>query len=278
MSKILTIMAGLSICLTMNACGSKSDSQKAVDDANKSIEKTKKDMDKTAEDAKKAGEKAQDDTAQKANESTLDITSAGGQPGSISLAGALVMSESNLDPRVTVKLTSGKSWKGVRPEVKAGTLSLKAKQADATIDEIQKLNDDKSFVNLGCEIADRIDLKDLQEKQLDPADTSTVMVINANTVLICGQNQIKKSLTLITAKTVILSNVQQELVGAVDKTLSITAQDLNLYGESKISSKGKDSSSTILQGPSVSVSAEKISGNGKLEITAEGSNYLGESK
>ncbi len=176
MSKFLTIMAGLSIFLTMNACGSKSDSQKAIDDAHKSIGQTKKD------------------------------------------------------------------------------------------------------IGLGCASLDRAELlKDLQEKHLEPADISTKLIIKANTVLICGHSQIKKNMTLISARTVVLSNVEQTTVGAVDKILSINAQDLILEGENKIASKGKDGSSTILQGPSVSISAEKISGIGKLEITSEGSNYQGES-
>ncbi|MBK7844193.1 MAG: hypothetical protein IPJ71_10935 [Bdellovibrionales bacterium] len=66
------------------------------------------------------------------------------------------------------------------------------------------------------------------------------------------------------------------MTGAADKSLSITTNDLTIEGENSISSKGKDGALTLLPGPSVSISSVKLSGNGKIDIRAEGSSYLAE--
>lgn len=276
MGSLLKIFVGLCLFSALAACSSKSDSQKAVDDANRSVEQAKKDADKAAEDAKKAAEDAAN-AGKKANESALDATSYGGQPGSVVLAGALVRDENTLDSRITVNLLAGKSWRGQRPEVNAGTLQLKVKISDSTVQEIEKLKDDKTFVNLGCDASVRGEVKDLEEKQIE-ASTSPLALIKAKVVLICDGKQIKSSMTLITAETVIIAGLRHEMNGAVDKSLSVSTNDLVVEGDNLIISKGKDGASTLLQGPSVSIAATKLSGNGKIEINAEGSSYQAEAK
>lgn len=279
MGSFLKIFVGLCVFSALTACSSKSDSQKAVDDANRSVEQAKKDADKAAEDAKKAAEEAAN-AGKKANESALDATSYGGQPGSVVLSGALVSNENTMDSRVTVNLMAGKSWRGQRPEVNAGALQLKVKIADSTVQEIEKLKDDKTFVNLGCDASVRSevkDLKDLEEKQIE-ASTSPLAVIKVKVVLICDGKQIKSNMTLITAETVVIAGLRHEMLGAVDKSISVSTNDLVVVGDNQIVSKGKDGASTLLQGPSVSVAATKLSGNGKIEINAEGSSYQAEAK
>lgn len=273
MGTFLKIIIGVATCLTFVACGAKSDSKKAVDDANKSIEQTKKDTDKMIENAKKSGEEAG-----KANETVMDATSPGGQPGSISLTGAVVIDDSTLDSKVSVNVLAGKSWRGQRPDVNKGSLTLKAKFVDSTSQEIEKLKDDKTFVNLGCDISARTELKDLQAQEIKDENSLLASVIKANTVLLCGVNPLKYGITFIIAKTVIFSSAQQNIIGAVEKMLSITAGDLIVEGGNTISSKGVDGLSTVLQAPSISIGAEKISGNGKLDISSEGASYKGDAK
>ncbi len=277
MGQFLKIVMAMSMILTVAACSSsKSDSQKAVDDANRSVDQAIKDADKAAEDAKKTANDAAN-AGKKANEMALDATSSGGQPGSISLGGALVTSENALDARVTVNLLAGKSWRGPRPDVNNGTLQLKSKISDSTLQEIEKQKDDKSFVNLGCDVSARNDLKDLEEKKVYNS-SSQLTVVKAKIVLICDGTQLKSGMTLIAAETVILAGVRYEMVGVVDRSLSIAANDLIVDGDSTLTSKGKDGASTILQGPSISITAIQVSGSGKLEINAQGSNYQAEAK
>jgi outer membrane murein-binding lipoprotein Lpp len=274
--QFLKIIIGMSFILALSACSSKSDSQKAVDDANRSVDQAKRDADKAREDAKKATDDAAK-AAAKGNEASLDATSAGGQPGAVSLAGGWAGDKDTLDNRISVKLTTGKGWRGLRPKVNSGILQLKNKISDSAVQEIEKLKNDKTFVNFGCDISARNEVEGLEERQAE-STSSTISVIKAKVVLICNGSQLKGNMTLITADTVILVGLSWEMIGAADKSLSIIANDLNVDGENSISSKGKDGASTLIQGPLVSISAARLSGIGKLEINAEGSSYQVETK
>jgi hypothetical protein len=264
------------VCLS--ACSSsKSDSQKAVDDANRSVEQAKKDADKAAEDAKKAANEAAE-ASKKANETALDATSSGGQPGTVTLVGALVVDSSNADSRIILDVQAGKGWRGQQVELGPSTVQLKQKLSDASVLELEKLKAEKTYVNLGCDLTNRSDLAGLEEQKIE-AKVSAVSVIKAKIVLLCDAAQIAKNgMTLISADTVVLGSLQLEMVGAVDKSLSITTNELVVEADSSVLSKGKDGPSTILPGPSVSISAVAISGNGKIKIGSFGANYLAEQK
>lgn len=270
MGYLMKIIVGMGLFLSLSACSSKSDSQKAVDDANRSIEQAKRDADKAAEDAKKAADDAAN-ASKKANESTLDAVSSGGQPGTIFLAGALV-NENALDAQITVNITTGMGWRGQKPDVNDGILQLRAKLSDSSAQEIEKIKDDNTFVNFGCDTTTLNDLNGLEEKQVE-SSSSPVMIVKAKFVLICDGGQLNSGMTLLTADTVVLADFQYEMTGAVDKSFSITTNNLIIKGNNSISSKGKDGSSTLLQGPSISIATYKISGNGKIDIKAEGSSY-----
>ena len=267
---------GLCLFSVLTACHSESDSQKAVDDANKSVEQAKKDADKAETDTTKAAEDAVR-TGEEITKSAQDATSCGGQPGSISLSGALVNDESTLDPRVTVDLLAGKGWRGQRPEVNAGVLQLKAKTAPATTQEIEKLKDDNTFVNLGCDSSAYDGVKELQERQIE-TPSSPPAVIRAKVVLICDGGQIKSNITFITAETVVIADLRYEMTGFLDSIFSVETTKLVIKGDNRIISKSTNGVVTLMQGPSVSISAAEISGNGKIAISAEGSSYQAEAK
>ena len=274
MKKSLKVILGVTICFTLVSCGKKSDdAQKSIDAANNSVKQLKKDTDKDADDAKKIADDANKDSV-----AVLDLTSSGGQPGDVSLFGALLSDEVTLDPKVSVILNAGKGWKGLRPEVKKDILTLKANLTEGFSQEQDKLKVDKTFVNMGCDLSTRTDLKDLQEQPANTDKASTAAVIKANTVLICGTNPISIKMTFITAKTVVMSGVQQSSVGALSTTMSISAGELIVDGENRFSLNGIDDSSTVFQGPSLSIGAEKFSGSGKLQILSEGSNYKVDAK
>ena len=270
------IVVALSLFLSLSACNSKSDAQKSADDANRSVEQAKKDADKAADDAKKAAADAAN-AAKQGNESALDATAPGGQPGAVALSGALVREDNTIDTRVTVTLLAGKSWRSQRPQVNSGVQQLKAKLSDQSVQEIEKLKTDKTFVNLGCDTSVRPDVNALEERIADSSNSS-VAVIKAKVVLICDASLLKANMTLITADTVVLSGVKLGLTGAVEKSLSIVSGDLSIESENQISSKGQDGASTILQGPSISIASSNLIGNGKLEIISEGASYKGDAK
>ncbi len=111
------------------------------------------------------------------------------------------------------------------------------------------------------------------------AEVSAVSVIKAKVVLLCDGSRISKNgMTLISADTIVLESLQLEMIGSVDKSLSITSNELIIDGETTVSSKGKDGPSTILPGPSISISSIVISGNGKIKIGSSGANYIAEAK
>jgi hypothetical protein len=211
----------------------------------------------------------------------LDHISSGGQPGKVTLEGALVSDNTNTDPRIVVNVQTGKGWRGQRAELSASTIQLQQKVSGYCYQEelVRLLQARETFVNLGCDLTDRNDLAGLEEKKIEAFSTP---FIRAKIVFLCDGSQIEKNImTFICADTVVFGSLQLEMTGSGDKlaNLRIYSNKLVVDGDSVILSKGKDGPYAIYQrGPSVLISAIALSGNGKIKIDFSGANYAAEEK
>lgn len=190
MKTISQIIMTTVLSLSFVACAGKSDAQRSVDQADQAgntVDQAKKDAEKAADDAKKSSDSAE--------ATALDITAPGGQPGSISLTGGLVLRDGTLDSRLIVKSSSGKGWRGVAPTVSASSVSLRSEIAASTEMDLDKLKSDDSFINVGCEdsaISDATQHLTRSESGLSP--NKSVETLKANAIFICDANQLKGSL------------------------------------------------------------------------------------
>ncbi len=266
MKQTIRLTLALLAILTFAHCKSNDDTRKKIDETNRTIDQIPIDTKKTSDDAIKSV----DETMKKITESTLDLTAQGGQPGFVFLFGDLI-NDQGLDPRITLQLSPGTSWKGTKPKLDprlvSGTIVAKS-----IVEEIEKLQSDKTYINLGCDTTGRAELSGLQEAKID-SQTSPIVLIKAKVVLLCDENKLSAEKNLITAETVIISGLKYEMVGTAEKEFSIKTKHLILENVSSIAAKAPDASTTILMGPSLTIMAAQLSGNGKLEISSEGSSY-----
>ncbi len=258
----------LGLFSSVMACSpSKSDGQKALEHAQQSVERAQKEMDTTVKEAQ--------NTADTAADAAHDATGSGGQPGSISLSGALVQSATQLDARVSLSSTSGLSWRGVRPQTASTAISLKSEVSVSARTAVEKLASDEHFVNMGCDasVTQGIDqhLTLLESNPLE--QQSSVRQIKAHTVFLCDASQLKNAMIFIEAQTLIVHSFALTLSGSVDHMISLNAAELVLENENSIQAIAVDGPSTLLAGPSMAISAGRLSGGGTLKLEAQGSNY-----
>jgi len=276
----LPIVGTLGLFVSLSACSG----VKGADDSQARIDQSiRQSIDQTVAQAKLDSAKTgQQNSSVTDVDKTKDVASAGGQPGAISVSGALVIHQNSkleLDNHISTATQAGLSWRGSRPLVESSAFILKAALSDATKGEIEKQKLDRSFINIGCNklLVGRL-TADLEEKNL-PAISVDIEILEAHSIFICDASRLSSSLISITGATVILSKVTLELVGTVaQRGLSIVADELQIEGENTISSDGVDGEITIVDGPNISIGANKVAGEGALKLLASGANYKASGK
>ncbi len=256
MGQRTTIAVALLTCLTVFSCGSQSAKEKNGDKIDAQILDNK-----TAE------------------------TLGGGQPGPIRITGKALIEEmgalekeTSLGPQTLIKKIIIMSQTGLdkglnHAAMKAGDVVVDP-DLGADIEELlAEANEDQTFINLGCDITGRTDLKGLTEKKINTENSNKISTINARTVLLCGNSPLKAALISITAKNVILNKFTHIMVGGLESLFSIRAREINVTETSLISSIGKNGTTILPVGPAVTLAAEKISGPGFLQIISQGSSY-----
>jgi hypothetical protein len=265
MKNLIAKIIALGIVSSLISCSSKSDTQKAADHTNQSIDQAKKDVDSAVDDSKKS--------LAAAVEMAKDAVASGGQPGNISLVGGIVDGDS-IDSRISLTAIAGLGWRGNRPTVDSGVISLKPELTLAQKKEIENLEPEETYVNFGCDesVTQNATLH-LKPMGIPSAPSQSMLIVKANTVFVCYSNQLTNSMILIEAQTLILHSMAIARTGSLDQMLSFNVGELVLEGTNSIESSGTDGETTLAPGPTISIAANQMTGSGTLKILALGSNY-----
>ena len=243
----------------LSACSIKTDT-KAKDDVLKNIEENNK--------------RNQDDLDDILNNPLLV---AGGQPGKISVSGIVAQEDANkiiLDERISVSQVPGKSSSDVvTTQISKDNIAVVNSKFDAK--SLEKLSTDTTFVNLNCKQLDSSLVNGLTEAPSKPPSDG-VLVISANTVLLCNDVQFQSLLSSFSADHLILVDVDSTLVGSNGGSISMNANKLTIIGKNKISTKGSDASGIMtLSAASIDLRVSKeINGNGSLQLISMGGNNI----
>ena len=253
MGRRTTIAVAVVTCLTVFSCGSKTEDRKSSNDT------------PAVTDAKKL--------------EGSDKTSLLGQPGTITIIGEALTSETGeLNPdqpkKINISARGGIDSDKKQTAVKKDFLVLTKELDTETLGLLEEADRDKTFINIGCDISKRTDLVDLKERKLDAQDLAGIAILNANTILICGKGPIKAAITPIIAKTIILDNLQHNMVGGQESMISIIAREITLVGTNLITSVGKNGKKMLAAGPGITLVAQKLSGAGILQIDSSGSSTV----
>lgn len=207
-------------------------------------------------------------------------TLAGGQPGKVSISGALVVFDQDkqsatLKDGISSTFTPGKGKDGKLTEVdEKEQLMLFPSQSDTALASVESLT---TFINLGCK-EDQIDkaiTNGLTEAQPEVKGTESAKA-TAKVVFVCGDIALKSISSVIKAHELILNNshlLAKQEVGSVD----IGANKLVLVGQNKITVAGVDKAAEVTEGPSLTLNVTKeVSGEGSLAIASTGANVITE--
>lgn len=220
----------------------------------------------------------------KKNQKILDDLQAsmskGGQPGSIILTGVAVVDNDKVDSRITLSQEAGLDRSG-----SATTLASDVKKLNTLSSEdqekaqagVKKLEDERSYINLGCELAES-DIAGLTEKEAKTELAKDATLLTASRIFVCGELKASNALLSLTASEVMLKD------GSIisEKNLSpisINTGTLILVGKNKITTLGENESGYLLSAAFINIKVSKeIYGDGELAITSKGGNNIAPQK
>ncbi|MBC7742799.1 MAG: hypothetical protein H7061_11405 [Bdellovibrionaceae bacterium] len=227
------------------------------------------------------------DEAKKIAESVRDISSGGGQPGTVSILGPLSNEINYQESHISVDQSPGQSWRGRSAKLDENSL-VKAKDlTESKLKEITEAKALKTIVYVGCEdfvgTTSILPPGNLEPVTFQIVPSDAVTMIKANTVFICSQANFPNRFTVIVAAKVYLNGLRLELTGGPGNGLSITTSDLLLSSLNYITTQAPNGPTTVLAGPSVSIAAVRIgdthggestvSQGDRLEIKTLGADY-----
>lgn len=204
----------------------------------------------------------------------------GGFPGTIKIAG-VVVNDGKLDPRITALTKSGIGKSG-KPD-RLPYLSKPALSSTTAERDLSRASADKSLIAIGCDeqmVIDGARERGLDVRQIPAPLTENVMLIEAKTLILCGNlDELKFQFLNFNSDELILSGVnftQLSMSGA----LTFSTNKLVLLGANKISAKGIDSSMPLALVSSLELNVlKKISSDdeGRLLLTSVGASYKADS-
>ncbi len=205
------------------------------------------------------------------DDQTMDLEASGGQPGIISLDGALLLDEVNLDPRVSLTSQAGIGWRTLAPDVKPDRVERSVFVSQKLQKEFEVLENKKTFINFGCDISKRPELKDFTEVKTERGPFSLTDFYLAHTVLLCGKSTNQPFNITVVADTLVFSEFSN--VSTDFTMLSFAAREIILENQNNLSLTCFGGSKTADCQNKISISAGKLSGDGTLKISSMGSNY-----
>lgn len=203
----------------------------------------------------------------------------GGQPGKITVSGALVTRDEaknalSLKASVSMNVVAGKAQDGKVAEVDDEHQPFLAiSQSDSSL---TSLASQKTYMVVGCsdEQVDKSYTNGLELKATPDLKNATSVDLSAKVVFVCGDVATAAIATVVKADQLILNNVNLDnkvSVGALD----IGANTLVLIGQNKVSTTGVDVAGTVTEAASLTANVTKeISGDGSLAIVSQGGNVI----
>ena len=259
LSSVLTVIVLLSHGCTKSQIPP--DTDKALADLNKTIDEAKKDSDRL-----------------------IEMLQQGGQPGTITLNGVVVMDTEKLDSRITLSQTTGLTRTGSATALAKDLLvlnSLKAEDIEKINEKSKKLEDERTYLNLGCELAESeiAGLTEVSANSNVVSNTAVTPLPSVSRVFICGEHDFSEKIVLnISASEIMLKDASIKMLknpGA----LGLSAKTLVLVGKNKISTVGQNDSGILYSAASINLTVTtEIYGDGELSLESKGGNNVAEEK
>ena len=233
---------------------------------------------KSADDIKKENNESLKKTQQTMDELT-NFLYTGGQPGKITVKGIVVKKvadKTELDERISITQTGGKGKNSVSQTVIAEKNKAEMTET-ATPKVLEKIEDLKTYINLGCTGIPAAETAGLTE---DPVNlqAENVLSLTAKKVFICQAQKLPQSFVSISADELILIDASLE-VNTFVGSLSASTNKLTIEGKNTLKTTGVDTSSAVLQAPSLDlVVKSEIHGEGTLALQSNGGNCVQEAE
>ena len=199
--------------------------------------------------------------AKRAADAARDLTSSGGQPGSIALSGQVAEEESGPNSHIVVTQTAGLGWRGTAPKLEAKLISQSKELTESELKQIEDVTQLKTYIAVGCEtrgLDTLVPPGELEVSVFKPVAADVATEIKANTVVVCGDSVLPNRLTSIVANKLYLAGLRLELKGGPENGVSIVTHDLLLSGLNVIETRAPNGATTLIPAPSVSISARRI--------------------
>jgi hypothetical protein len=269
MKKSILLLSLLASAVVLSSGCTKSQSHK--DDLNKKIadilEKSKQD----------------NEAIDKMTQDILKSMTYGGQPGSLTLNGVIVLEGEKLDSRVSLSQEAGLSRSGSATAIAKTLTSLKFNAIEA--DTLEKLKvdfkkretEEKTYINLGCELAES-EIAGLNEVSATEELEKDLVHLSATRIFICGEQKINKLSIIVSANELMLKDASIKNEKSIGN-LTLSTGTLILLGKNKIATIGENGPSLILPAASITLTvANEIYGDGELTVESKGGNNIDSKK
>lgn len=193
-----------------------------------------------------------------------DFLNQGGQPGTVSVYGALVSEDGKLNEKINLDVKAGLNSTGQRGDLAEGVKPALFSRID-TVD-LKAAIEDSSVLTIGCDQASSEKLA--QDRQLKlkgiiettQGEKTELPIINqtAKVIKICGDTRslLKSNIINITADEIILENAAikiQDVTGAID----LKCNTLTLVGKNLLETHSSIASGLISLTPNINVAVLK---------------------
>lgn len=231
------------------------------------------------------------------DETDKDLYSQGGQPGSLSFFGDIVVNPSSkllgLDKKMTVVHKTGRGWRGTYPKLDSiQSFSVDLSQvAQRQLESTEKGK--KIFINCDPNQFQEKTVSNTEEKEpivlnaesLDgksqngEGKNSNLLILKAEQIFLCDLkmdilNQYQE--VTIVAQVLYLSNVQFDMTDKSFGKLHFIVETLKVEKNNEILISGVSERTTSLPGPELKMSVKHpIEGEGVLKVSSSGGDFIG---
>lgn len=256
MKNVLRFMISTVVAVSFVACADPRDTDKELKELREKIKADERERQENLNQMKRSG-----DELGKELSKTLELLNKGGQPPRIRLEGAL-MAGGKLHPQVDVKMMAGFAKNGEPTGIDQTRATFEGNEVfDDSL--IKSMVDKGTYVNIGCELSGRKDIESLTEVEVSTSLDAT----QASVAFICGGN-VSSDLKLVVGKA-IFEEAKLNISSALVFGVNIKANEVVLIGSNRILAKA-DSVGFGETFVSLTIGANKVSGEGTLEIKSEG--------
>lgn len=260
MKNYMRFMIGVAVALSFVACGVPKDPSDTTKDLDRMRTQMEEDEKKQAADRERILDSVKD-TLQSADE----LFTKGGQPGNVTLSGAF-LTDGKLSSQIDVKIAAGVGKNG-------DPAHLDESRRTALISEafddsaVKALTESNTFLNFGCDISSREELKGMRE--VKAGEAGLFEEVKASVALFCHAD-LQTDLKVVVGKAIFDEAQIRITDSAAIFGVSLKAHEVVLMGSSRIVSQARN---TLSVGPSITLGTNKLTGEGTLEVKALGADY-----